>query len=140
MLKIRNYKDIKITNIKRLTYGWCVHFFYEGNHYMLHQGWDNRTHLYDRNSYPINLIQGNEYRLEDFILLKNNSFKLVYKQVDLAYFVYKLTEVGFVQSEFNCLVDVVNYEKRRSLHHLSDKIRWNIEDEISKTKQKTYFF
>lgn len=87
MLKIRNYKDIKITNIKRLTCGWCIHFFYEGNYYMLHQGWDNRTHLYDRNSYPINLIQGKEYRLENFILLKNNSFKLV----------YKLTEAGFVQ-------------------------------------------
>lgn len=139
MLKIRNYRDIKITNIKRLAYGWCIHFFYEGNHYMLHQGWDNHTHLYDRNSYPINLIQGNEYRLENFILLKNNSFKLVYKQVDLAYFVYKLTEAGFAQSEFNYLVDVINDEKRKSFRQLSYNVQREIENEISKTKQKTYF-
>lgn len=105
---------------------------------MLHQGWDNHTHLYDRNSYPINLIQGNEYRLENFILLKNNSFKLVYKQVDLAYFVYKLTKAGFIQSEFNYLVDAVNNEKRKTLHQLSYNIQGDIAKEISKTKQKTY--
>ena len=114
MLVIKNYKDIKITKICSAAWNiYNVHFFYEGQHYLLHHtdDEDDVLTLYAWNENKLTCISSCYGRISDVIRYKhkhkyspNNNY--IYKHIDLFYFVLALHKKGLIVStEFSHVVE-----------------------------------
>lgn len=125
-LYINNYKDIKITKIRDGYNGlFCVHFFYEGTHYMLHYNDEETAHtcLYEWNKNELTIISRAYCEVND--LIRYNGKKMVYSKVDLFYFVFMMDYYGLIRSEFNHLVKEWKHKEQsiRGIESLLGSVR-----------------
>jgi len=141
-LNIQDLSKLKITTVKP----WAVNFTYDGEQYFLHDDSDE-----DRCMGLYHKINGREseringkitlYCPHDYIKLKKGKFKwgqnkasIVYKHIDLEYFVKKLTLDGIIDSYYNEECKEIKNRidiKQNEIKELRDKI-YKIEQDIKK--------
>ena len=140
-LNIQDLSKLKITTVKQ----WCVNFKYDGEQYFLHDDSDEDRCLglyhkinngqNDRIDGKITLDSPMDYiKMKSGIKYKWNDFdgkcNVVYNQIDLEYFVKKLTYDEFIDS---CLESECNRIKK--LIEINNKHIKKLQEQIDKLKK-----
>lgn len=131
-LNIQDLSKLKILKIK----DWAIDFEYDGTRYLLHGGSEmgegSWQELYIKNldslgNYKLDLIKTVHY-IDDYVgnyyFLGYDKKGLTYKQLDLVYFVKKMTWNGLVKSLYSSEINDIKRRienKEKSIQKLRDK-------------------
>ena len=133
-LEINDLKDIEITKVKP----WAIYFNYKDNKYLLHESGDcgeygtdlfKRT-IIENGSQKLECIVGIFGHIPNCIRYKTQKGN-TYNQIDMEYFVLKLTKEGFFSGIFEDNIKIVE----RNNKAINDEIA-KLQKEINKLRSQ----